>query len=154
MKLRTSLLGAALVAACGCGDTTPVAVHLVKGQVLYEGKPAAGVQVFLSPTSAPTRPKIPSNPHGVTDASGNFTLTTFADGDGAAEGGYQVLFHWPPEKKDDEEGADADRLLGWYNGVNTKLSVLIKPGENVLGPYKLPALTRPPGVSEGVPGKN
>ena len=153
MRIRLILpVAAALVA--GCGEEKKVAVHPVKGQVFYDGKPAAGVQVFLSPTSAPTVPKIPSNPHGKTDANGEFTLTTFAEGDGAAEGGYQVVFHWPPEVKEDEEGADSDKLLGWYNGVNSKLSVQIKPGENTLGPFKLPATTKPPGESVGVPGKN
>jgi len=148
------LLGVFVLAAVGCGEDKKVAVHPVKGQVLYDGKPAVGVQVFLSPTSAPAIPKIPSNPHGKTDANGEFTLTTFADGDGAAEGGYQVIFHWPPEVKADEEGGDVDRLLGWYNGVNSKLSVQIKPGANTLGPFKLPATARPPGESVGVPGKN
>ena len=147
-------MGLLVVAAAGCGGEKKIAVHPVKGQVLYDGKPAAGVQVFLSPTSAPMRPQIPSNPYGKTDANGEFTITTFTDGDGAAEGGYQVIFHWPPELKEDEEGGDVDRLLGWYNGVNSKLSVQIKAGPNTIGPFKLPAASRPPGESVGVPGKN
>jgi hypothetical protein len=148
-------LSAALALACalGCGGKTPVKTHPVSGQVLVGGKPAAGVQVFLLPTSAPTVPDIPSNPFGVTDAEGRFTLGTYAPGDGAAEGGYQVIFLWPPETPEGEE-ATTDRFLGWYDAVHTTLTAHIKPGDNTLPTFKLPVVTRPPEAVQGVPGRN
>src|SRR6478736_1752146 len=75
----------------GCGATGPVRCHPVSGQVTYDGKPAAGVRVYLMPTSAPMVPVIPANPHAVTGPDGRFKLSTYADGDGAPEGGYQVV---------------------------------------------------------------
>ena len=73
--------------------------------MFYDGKPAAGVQVFLFPTAAPMVPDIPANPHGVTGPDGRFTIGTYADGDGAAEGSYQVVLFWPESTGDDEEAA-------------------------------------------------
>jgi hypothetical protein len=137
----------------GCNGKEPVKTHPVSGRVLYDGKPAAGVKVFFLPTSAPTVPVIPSNPRGVTDASGRFQLTTFTDGDGAAEGGYQVILLWPPEGSESEE-ADGDRLLGWYDAVNSKLTARVKAGENRLSAFNLPRRTKPPQAGEGVPGRN
>jgi hypothetical protein len=122
--------------------------------VFYDGKPAAGVQLYLNPTSAPMVPDVPTNPYGTTGPDGRFTLSTYGNGDGAAEGSYQVILIWPPETIEDEEPADEDRLLGWYNGVHSKLSVEIKSGSNELEPFKLPARSKPPEAAEGVPGRN
>ena len=49
---------------------------------------------------------------------------------------------------------DTDRLLGWYGPVHSKLTTVVKPGTNVLAPFKLPPVTRAPSAVEGVPGKN
>jgi hypothetical protein len=34
----------------------------------------------------------------VTGPDGSFTLSTYGDGDGAPQGGYQVVLLWPPEQ--------------------------------------------------------
>jgi len=142
-----------ILAGCESKPAT-LATHPVYGQIYYDGKPAVGVRVFLYPTSAPTVPQVPMNPHGVTGADGRFTLSTFGEGDGAAEGGYQVILIWPPETTEDEEGSSEDRLFGWYSGVRSQLTVQVKPGENSLPVFNLPVRRGPPPVSEGVPGRN
>lgn len=143
-----------LLTGSGCGDgKKPVVVHPVSGQVFYGGKPVAGVQVYLLPTSAPMIPDIPANPHGVTDAGGKFQLTTFSKNDGAAAGGYQVLLLWPPESSETEE-TTTDRLLGWYDAVNSRLTAQIKEGPNDLPAFQLPVKTHLPEPSQGVPGRN
>ena len=157
MRTATRLPPAlALAAALGCGGAPEkIPTHPVSGQVKYAGKPAAGVKVFLYPTSAPVVPEIPTHPYGVTGSDGRFTLSTYGDGDGAPEGGYQVILLWPPETAEGEEaGADADRLLGWYDVKHSALTVQVKPGENALPPFDLPARTTPAGESPGVPGRN
>jgi hypothetical protein len=148
-----------LAAGCGASNSGPVVVHPVSGQVFYDGKPVAGVQVTLLPTDAPMVPHIPQNPHGVTGPDGRFTIGTFTDKDGAAEGGYQLLFHWPrtapgAEGEEEIETAQDDRLLGWYDGLHSKHSVRVKSGANDLPPIKLDRHTQPPPKSDGVPGRN
>jgi len=150
------------VTGLGCvpsEDLSPPTVYPVKGQVIYNGKPAVGVEVTLFPNDAPMIPRIPANPRGVTDAEGNFTITTFKDGDGAAEGGYQVLLRYPKPKKDGteevlEETTENDQFLGWYDAMHSTLTVRIKPQPNVLEPFKIPQISRPPEASQGVPGRN
>ena len=151
VRLALLLLPSAVV---GCEGTPPaVPVHPVSGSVSYDGQPAAGVQVFLVPTSAPTVPTVPNNPYGVTGADGKFTLTTYTAGDGAAEGGYQIVLRWPEAVAESEESTK-DRLLGWYTAAHTTFSAHIKPGANALPPLNLPARTKPPEAAQGVPGRN
>jgi hypothetical protein len=152
VRRALGLLVMAVVAGC---DSAPgkVAVYPVHGQVLYDGKPAAGVQVFLYPTSAPAVPDIPANPHGVTGEDGRFALTTYADGDGAAPGGYQVILYWPVAEDEASESKE-DRLLGWYSAARSKLTFEVKAEDNEIPPIKLPVRKTPPGQSEGVPGRN
>jgi hypothetical protein len=153
MRVWFVLLAAAAAAGCGKTDEA-VAVHPVRGQVLYDGKPAAGVKVYFVPTSAPTLPRIPANPRGVTGPDGAFELSTFGDRDGAAEGGYQVVLLWTAPPAEGEEASDSDKLLGWYGPVHSKLTAEVKAGSNTLSPFKLPAVTKPPGEVQGIPGKN
>jgi hypothetical protein len=160
MRLLTLLIPAALVCA-GCTSDNPenaaVVPHPIAGKVMYDGKPAAGVVVTLIPSDAPMVPRIPRNPHGVTGSDGRFSITTFTDGDGAAEGGYQVVLTWPGETDENAEGEakqDVDRLKGWYDGTHSTLSVRVKAGPNELPTYNLPKVVGPPPVSQGVPGRN
>jgi hypothetical protein len=150
---------AVFVAGCGKSGSGAVAVHPVSGQVVYDGKPVAGIEVTLLPTDAPMVPTIPRNPRGVTDEQGRFTIGTFADGDGAAEGGYQVICHWPKtapgmEGEEEVDPSEDDRLLRWYDPVHSKFSVRVKAGDNVIPTMKLDRHTQPPPKSDGVPGRN
>jgi hypothetical protein len=153
--MRTRFCFLSLFVLVGCDSKPePVSTHPVSGKVIYDGKAAAGVKVFLLPTSAPMVPQIPSNPHGTTGPDGSFTISTFKDGDGAAEGGYQVILLWPPEPKEGEEPTEEDRLLGWYTAVHSKLTAHIKPGENRLPTFNLPYHKFPPPEAKGIPGRN
>lgn len=147
-------LGLLALVLTGCGSKDPVATHPVEGRILYDGKPAVGVRVYLLPTSAPMVPVIPSNPRGVTGPDGRFTLSTYGENDGAPEGGYQITLVWLKEVPENSEESDEDRLLGWYNGVNSKLTAQIKSGKNQLPDIKIPAVSRPPEAVEGIPGRN
>src|SRR4051812_17785914 len=95
--MRRLTLLVLLLAGCSGPKTADLTMHPVTGEVTYDGKPAAGVKVTLVPTDAPMVPKIPQNPHAVTRADGTFAVTTFTDGDGAAEGGYQLVLTWPAD---------------------------------------------------------
>ena len=159
MRFMMTLIPAVVLAAgCSNSNNQAVTVQSVTGQVLYDGKPVAGVEVTLLPTDAPMVPQIPQNPYGVTGPDGKFTISTFAEGDGAAEGGYQILCHWPKtapgvEGEEEIDSSLDDRLLGWYDAMHSRLSVRVKSGANDL-PIKLDRHSQPPPKSEGVPGRN
>lgn len=144
-----------LIGLVGCGGPTVFPTYPTSGSVIYDGKPAKGVRVFLLPTSAPIVPQVPQNPYGITDEQGKFQLSTYGNSDGAAEGGYQVVLLWPDENASSEaEGASQDRFLGWYDATRTQLTVNIKTGSNELPAFKIPKVTRPPEDLKGVPGRN
>lgn len=148
-------LASALPILAGCGPAKPpIEPYPVKGRVLYVDQPAAGVVVFLLPVTAPVVPDIPSNPRGVTDANGEFSLSTFGEGDGAPEGSYVLVMRWPPDASEGRGEGDQDKFLGWYDGAHSKLNVRVKAGENVVPTIKVDRITAPPHVSRGVPGKN
>jgi hypothetical protein len=66
----------------------------VRGEVLYEGKPAAGASIFLKPLDDPKDQL--ARPRGTVDEKGQFTLSTYKPNDGAPAGTYTVTLHWIP----------------------------------------------------------
>jgi len=87
-RLPAILLTALPCLAAGCGPSLPptAAVH---GRVLLDGRPAAGVSVeFVQQGAA-------RHAGGLTDTAGNFSLTTFAPGDGALLGEHRVTIFQP-----------------------------------------------------------
>ena len=157
MNSRIALaLFAAIPLVSGCGQDGPqwkIDPQPVLGQVLYDGNPAAGVNIGLLPIDAPMPPAIPSNPRAVTDANGRFEITTFKDGDGACEGKYQVLMNWPQKSVENAEDT-TDKLLGWYDGANSQIYVKIEKGTNTIPTIKCPPRTTSPAQSKGIPGRN
>lgn len=147
------MVSAVVLTGCGAGGAGPVQLHPVRGQVIYDEKPAAKVRVYLLPTNPPAD-VAPPTPHAITAADGSFVVSTYAEGDGAPEGKYQVVLVWKDGVPGEEGDSDQDKLLGWYDPTRTTLTAEIKPGSNALAPFKLKAITRPPGEIIGIPGKN
>jgi hypothetical protein len=77
------LLPVCLALVGGCGPDRPLTIP-VDGTVTVDGRPVEGASVMFMP-QFPGRPAL-----GVTDASGQFRLTTFASGDGAQPGQHTV----------------------------------------------------------------
>jgi hypothetical protein len=155
MAVRLWCLAPVVVAAVGCaGGSDQATVYPVRGKVVYDGKPAAGVKVYFNPAEGPRAPGVPANPSAVTGPDGTFSLTTLTDGDGAPEGNYQVILLWPAEGEEGGDVGGPDRLLGWYEASRSKLSVTVKPGDNDVPTIQVPAVKKPPGEMKGVPGKN
>src|SRR5262245_47855051 len=79
----------------GCAKKSKrLPVYPASGQVLVNGKPAAGVFVYLWPASIESGLDAYC-PHAQTDESGRFTLATYDTGDGAPAGTYTVTAEWP-----------------------------------------------------------
>ncbi len=85
--MRWSCVLAAVV-VLGCakgGDPNRPQTYPATGTVTYNGQPVSEATVLLISTTSGGR-----GASGMTDASGNFTLTTFEAGDGALPGSYKV----------------------------------------------------------------
>ena len=96
-RLRlTASAGVALLLAVvvsGCNKSREPArlpLHPVSGQVIYQGKPAAGAWVVFHPKTDPSLP----SPKAKVDGQGNFALSTYGPADGAPVGEYAVTVEW------------------------------------------------------------
>jgi hypothetical protein len=132
------LLGAALlcVFSGACGDGRFRKTYPVKGQVLYEGKPAAGAKVFFHPQEYPDDPWL--KPRGTVDDEGFFTLSSYRVDDGVPAGSYAVTVVWLPKGHRGPIG-NANMLPERYSKKNTSgLTAEVKAGrENNLAPFQL-----------------
>jgi hypothetical protein len=77
------LIVSAAVVAGGCGPGRPTTVP-IRGSVTLDGKPVAQATVLFVPIAG----GVPAR--GATGVDGGFTLTTFAEGDGALAGKHRV----------------------------------------------------------------
>jgi hypothetical protein len=135
-----SVLSCVAVGLClgGCSEASKPA-YPVRGQILIEGKPAARALVAFHPVGATGREAV--HPAGQADDQGNFTLTSFAAGDGAPPGEYQVtvvcLVPTKARSRDDDETVTRNDLPVRYAKAETsQLRVTVAKGENTL-----PAIT-------------
>ena len=93
------MVGIALCVGCPQGVDHPP-THPVTGTVTYNGDPVEGANVTFVATGGG------QGAAGVTDASGKYTLTTFASGDGAVAGKYGVkIFKFEVDAADAGGGA-------------------------------------------------
>jgi hypothetical protein len=107
----------ALFGLAACGDSRGFPkVYPVKGKILVNGQPAGDCQIYLNRTAA-DKSAAGVRPQGVTNASGEFQITSFASNDGAAEGEYVVTIEWrePVGLMKSFEGVD--QLDGAYAAV-------------------------------------
>ena len=145
LRLSVGLLAAAaLVALTGCRDGR-IPTYPVTGIVLVDGRPAQGAIIIFCPVE-PSAELEHLRPAGMTDASGEFNLTTFEPADGAPAGRYKVLVKWPAptppgEQRDARPGAvnkGPDRLKGkYYNLDTTPLKATFEEQSNDLSPLEL-----------------
>jgi hypothetical protein len=78
------LVGFGCLISTGCSGSNRPATAPVHGVVTFQGKPVAGASVtFLCPGA-------PRPAAGMTDETGNYRLTTFAENDGAIVGNHVV----------------------------------------------------------------
>lgn len=140
-----AIAGVLLSALVGCGKSDGrLKVYPVNGTVTVKGQPAKGAKIMINSTDAARRgPGMPM-PTGTVVDDGSFTLNSYASGDGAPAGEYNVAIVWPePVKRPNPNIPDApparDRLNGKYSVPDSsglKASVREEPTE--LPPFELP----------------
>jgi hypothetical protein len=137
MKGIGSLLAVPLVfwAIWGCNGSPQKTLVPVRGKLTVDGKPAVGAIVTLHP--AVDDPQA-VRPTGQTRADGEFELTSYYSGDGAAPGEYRVTVTWlqpqPPRSQGEGDDLPPRSLLPalYSNPGTTPLRVTIPPDKEPL----------------------
>jgi hypothetical protein len=123
MLVRLGALAVVSIVGCGGGDfpTAPVS-----GRVTYNGAPVSNATVFFAPQAGEGRdPDMPGKTaYGTTDASGNFTLSTYGDGDGAVIGSHVVSVRLNPDPDTGEERHET------FPGRDKTVQVTVEDGNN------------------------
>jgi hypothetical protein len=123
------------VAGCGSGKIDDGLVkHQVKGSVYVNGTPTGGIAVVFNHTDTSVKGNA-AKPVAVTDASGQFALSTNGPQDGAVAGEYIVTFFWPRGGTSSQ-----DFLKGRYtDAAKSKYRATIGDGDAELKPFELEA---------------
>lgn len=127
---------AVIIAIPGCGDGR-LTCHPVRGEVFINAQPAYGAKVYFFPVEAPKDSRA-NCPIGQVSESGQFSLTTYLEGDGAPTGEYIVCFEWPNKHALKGTFEGSDRLEGkFYNKADSKYRFTVNTGENQVPRYDL-----------------
>ena len=108
LKIHAITLSLACFAACSPAPTTPPCV-VTTGTITVDGQPTEGVMISLHPTAGGQ-----SVSRAVSGPGGEFTVSTYAQGDGAPPGEYQVTCIWGRYDAISRDYVD-DRLEGKFN---------------------------------------
>jgi hypothetical protein len=131
-KFRITALFAA-IAFAGCGeppkDVPKVALHPLTGIINVNGKPVGGAIVSLHASGTTELGVV--TPHGITDDTGKFSLSTYQPEDGAPEGKYQVTVSWADKlagSSSDPEYGPEKLPFRYQNPAMSGLELEVKPG--------------------------
>jgi hypothetical protein len=130
---------AVLVAvSAGCAKRGWLETYPVRGTVLVDGKPAKDAMITFHPKAMTgDRPYLPS---AQTNENGEFSAGTFAAGDGAPTGEYEITIVWPVRRNPVSTLWEGDKLNGRYaNKAKTTLRVTVEKQPLQLPPFELTA---------------
>jgi hypothetical protein len=135
---RIALVTFAVLGAAGC-DNGRKPVYPVRGTLTdADGKPMRGAIVTFCPAASVLDND--GKPAGFCDDEGNFSLTTYANDDGAPAGDYVVTLEWrvATDTPTRPRKPPPDRLNGRFsNPAGSPLRATIVKGKNVVE-LKLP----------------
>lgn len=135
-----AVMFAVLTMAVGCGgESEPV--YPVRGKVLFQGKPIEGASVVFLSTAA-RKPKVGEpTPQATTNASGEYSLTSYKEGDGALPGDYGVAISWMEvtgPSDNPEREVRRDRLGGRYaDPAKSGLTATVQEDATEVPPFDL-----------------
>jgi hypothetical protein len=142
-----AIVGMLAMSGCQRGPKR-VSLFPATGEVRVGNQPAAGVAVVLHPAADAAPEMARLRPHGTTDASGRFKLSTYVADDGAPAGQWIVTLTWPdnrlPENQREQILASGDALPDRFRGrlaspERSTWQVTIQAGENNLPPILVPS---------------
>jgi tetratricopeptide (TPR) repeat protein len=122
------------------GNGSHYAVHSVKGEATFDGRPIPNASIILYPIN----PKADDHPRpkAVVGPSGTFTLGTYSADDGAPAGEYKVSIVWnaPPTPREIQEDRYKPRNQlppRYANPETSGLTARIEAGDNTLPAFAL-----------------
>lgn len=127
----------ASVSGCREPDRGEKAVYPITVQLLVDGQPQADVQVQLHDVAGldTNQPTLPS---GFTAADGRLTISTYAQGDGAPAGTYQVSLTWQQFNPISLRFSGPDKLNGRYSDPKKSgITWTVEAGKNDWGTIEL-----------------
>lgn len=135
-RARALLVCSSLVFLGGCGDAEQrPEVNPVSGQVLVNGRPAAGALVSFHPAGE-NFDRRGSRPWAKVREDGRFDVSTYGQNDGAPAGEYAVSIVWL--ENPDAVVPGADQLAGRFADPETStFRVTIAQGPNELKPFEM-----------------
>jgi hypothetical protein len=115
-------------------------VYPVRGQLFYQGKPAANALVVfhaLDESAGTTG----TRPHATVGPDGSFTLGTYASEDGAPAGEYAVTVEWwlaGPKRGAEGDDVPTNHLPARFASPKTsQLAAKVQPGTNEVPAFNL-----------------
>src|SRR5262245_47025480 len=136
VRFMTVAGGLLALLVVGCSTSKPEAIS-ASGKVTYrKSTPPVGALVVFHPTNPDFEKKIGGKPFAKVKEDGTFTLTTYAEGDGAPEGDYGVTIDWRPPAKEvkfsigDGGASGSPKLNAKYsNPQQPAFKVTVKKGD-------------------------
>lgn len=109
------LIGLALLPwtglGCGAAEEPRPEVHPVKGSITINGEPPEGALLVFHPANGAEFDERGTRPRATVEPDGQFSVTTYQDGDGIPTGSYDVTVLW---FDDPDATTPHDRLGGRY----------------------------------------
>jgi hypothetical protein len=137
MSARVAFAALLAVSLAGCGSAGKPEVVPAGGKVMFnKTTPPVGALVVFHPTDPAFEKQIGGKPFAKVKDDGTFVLTTYAEGDGAPAGEYNVTIDWRPPAKEmkisiGDGGASGPSKLNpkYSNPQQPTLKAAVKKGD-------------------------
>ena len=122
----------------GCGNSSSVKLHPVRGKVFFKDQPAEGAKVVFLPAGEENAAFRGARPAATVSADGSFEMETDPHGVGAPAGEYTALITWFGPRDENPGSNPKNKLPNKYGDQGKPLfKATVKEGENTLEPFKL-----------------
>ncbi len=141
---------AAAIAGCGKHAPPPIKgaklpVFPVKGKLIMDGKPMIAAAIIFNPVQKFPKEAAKLLPRAIADENGDFTVSTYGDGDGAPAGDYKITISWKGaeavEMTDGARGELEEKAPEGYQSPRmSRIRIKVKEEPNTLPTWDLAQL--------------
>jgi hypothetical protein len=144
------ILGVSVLAGCSKHGPPPIkgtklAVFPVKGKLMMDGKPMVLAAIIFNPVTKFPKGSAQLQPRATADENGDFTVSTYGNGDGAPAGDYKITISWKGAEAvgltDGGRGELEEKAPEAYQTARTsKIRIKVKEEPNTLPTWDLAQL--------------